>query len=310
MTKILVVLPVHTGDIDLAYKLLSWIGLLDQEVQIAKQHHLLIAADGKLSSDDRLVSLKQIGGEVFRTVRTMIVNLPDDRQGWPKGPNYMLQAISNQISQTTKIPWLLLEPDCVPLNAKWISKIEEDYHDSPKLFLGDTVTGNINGKPMKHMSGVAVYPPNAFAHLGETAFMDQPFDIALAAKLAPRFTDTPLIQHYWGAATPPTFVKQRALTDAAHVVDLSILEAEAVLYHRCKDGSLIQILAEMLLSDRSGAPVQDVVPKSIAAKASPPVQKVSELQPPTDQPLLEEDDAGSAAAAEVAKLIGKTGKKS
>lgn len=308
MTPLLVVIPVHSGDIDLAYKLVSWIGLLDQEVRIAKNRNLLIAADGKLSSDDRLVSLKQAAMDVFKNVRTMIVNVPDDRQGWPKGPNYMLQAIANQIQQTCKLPWLLLEPDCTPLNYNWLQSLETAYHEAPKLFMGDTVTGKIGDKTMKHMSGVAIYPPNALSHLGETAFLDQAFDIALAAKLAPKFTDTPLIQHYWGTNVPPTFVTQRSLTDAPHVVDVSIIEAEALLFHRCKDGSLIQILADMLLNDRSQTKVEDVVPPAInpQVEEAPPVQRMADLPP------LAEEDLGSearAAAETVAKMAGRIGKK-
>lgn len=241
--KILTVIPFHKGDATLALQLLQFMQQLDKGKELSSRHVLL--AFDQTVPDDVVQGIQAVAKDTFKVVRKMQVQIPDDRQGWPKGPNYMFQAVAQQMKETSKLPWLWLEPDCTPLAANWLVMLEEEYEASPKLFMGAMIKGIAGRKEVSHMSGVGIYPPNALDYVSNAAVFDTAFDLALADPILPRMQNTPLIQHNWGTnENPPTFVPERNLTMPKEVCDLKLISPKAVLFHRCKDGSLMKSISE------------------------------------------------------------------
>lgn len=174
---------------------------------------------------------------------------PDDVSGWPQGANLLMRRAAHQI-QGTKLaqPWLWLEPDAVPLRSTWLDEIEAEYKACGKPFMGARVDFSGSSDPKLkqipvHMSGIAVYPPNAPTLApGLIRANTVAFDVEASKEILPRFAETKLVQHEW---RPAPFLSER---------DLFRLKPGAAIYHQCKDGSLIQWLRQMRKEEGGDAP--------------------------------------------------------
>jgi hypothetical protein len=105
------------------------------------------------------------------------------------------------------------------------------------------------GLPTENLSGIAVYPQDAFTRL--KPWRDSPlgFDVACAYVTVPEAHHTPLIQHLWGeweGNLAPTFVVRKLPTSERNTMTLSDLKPGSVVFHRNKDGTLISILRRKL----------------------------------------------------------------
>jgi hypothetical protein len=244
MTPLLVTLPYCAHDVDMARRLLTWIAELNKE---NAPHSCLLLADNVVPIDTQR-ELKELATSChFSSVEALNTTVPPERQGWPKGPNFMFQSAMYQIQHRGyKLPWLWLETDAVPLVSSWLHDLALAYNDSPKRYVGVLVKCDTEGLPPVHVPGTAIYPHDAFnPHdtLGGLWFAttsDRAFDMAAAGYLAQRTQHTNLIQHLWGDfSLPPTFElgKVNSLTEAN-------LSPDAVLFHRVKDDSLINLLRQ------------------------------------------------------------------
>lgn len=241
MNPLLVVIPIHIGDATLASVLLEWINTLNQKKPLDRSVLLAIdAAVPKETSDNIYMQAKN----TFLFPKRMRIEVPGDRQGWPSGPNYMFEAVARQIELTRKLPWLWLEPDCVPYHRNWLEKIEAEYAASQFPFMGAKVSGKLSSeRDVTHMSGIAVYPRNTFSLVGRTTELERAFDVELGPKIVPQMHATKLIQHHWGKpGAPLTFTAEGINDPDSNVKSASFLAQDGVLFHRCKDGSLIDVL--------------------------------------------------------------------
>ena len=58
-----------------------------------------------------------------------------------------------------------------------------------------------------------------------------------------RSHNTPLIQHFWGKPDlAPTFREVKGEHDPENTIPMGFIKPEAVLWHRSKDGTLIDLL--------------------------------------------------------------------
>lgn len=271
MSPILVVLPFHSGDADLMVKLLDWILHLNPDGH--KKTDALLVTDESVSSDQRATVVERTK-QAFRNVMLTVATIPDTHKGWPKAPNVMFEHAARQVQLTCKVPWLWLEPDSVPLKKNWLEVLSEEAFFSSRLFVGAHVQGRtLKGQVLEHMSGVGIYPHNTMLHLGlDIANAEEAFDLAISEKVLRRMQKTHLIQHHWGPnqSEPPTFVPSVTSASPKNSVTLSLIDSRAVLFHRCKDGSLIELLKNPAPAAKSGVYQQTVPPKP----PSPP--KVSE----------------------------------
>lgn len=235
----LVVIPFYNGDAWLAKKNIEhWISL-DEKVNYPS----LIVYD-KETPQEKIDPVRELAKKYFTRVDEYNCGLPPSRK-WPFASNYVFQrtvwhliGLFNQ----RKIPkdhWIWVESDSVAMKSGWLNAINKRHIDGGKPF-----TGHWNYETQV-WNGVSVYPHapdiNRFTHymmLCENA----PWDVIASkrdniSKNLQIAND--LFQHVW--ADPAT--------DAAYTFNSieevnSIVRESVMLFHRCKDGSLIDVLTE------------------------------------------------------------------
>lgn len=270
MSPILVVIPFHSGDADLLVKLLDWMIHLNAEGH--KKTDALLVTDDSVKEEARAAVVERTK-QLFRNVRITVATIPDTHKMWPKAPNVMFEHAARQVQLTCKLPWLWLEPDSVPLKKNWLESLSEEAFFSSRLFVGDHVQGRtLKGQVLEHMSGVGIYPHNTMLHLGlDIANAEEAFDLAISEKVLKRMQKTPLIQHHWGPAhaEPPTFSASATSASPKNTVTLSLIDSRAVLFHRCKDGSLIDLLKGVGSAVKPGVYQQVAPPKPPSPPKAP-----------------------------------------
>jgi hypothetical protein len=230
----IVALLTHAGDIAEARELLLWIQKLDPKLN----HDLLIVADSG-SPFDKVIGLKVIGNQIFKTARVVANSAPVS--GWPAGPYSLFCTAIKNVDQ----PFLILEPDAVPTRKGWMDEIEFEYTVIGKPFLGHIYDGEREFAGQRFMSGIACYPADAkdlFA-ICETPVH---WDVHYAAHMVNSGEHTRLIKHLFGQHNlPPRFVRERTPRTRPHEFTLDYL-GDAALFHRDKSHSLIRLLRKKL----------------------------------------------------------------
>lgn len=80
-------------------------------------------------------------------------------KGWPSGPNfYWNRTILFLKESENRHPWLWMETDLIPIKSKWLDKIEKEYKNCKKKFMG-CIEPASDGY-WSHLSGCAIYPHN------------------------------------------------------------------------------------------------------------------------------------------------------
>lgn len=201
-----------------------------------KEHLALLVADADVDYDI-VLKARVLASESFTGVWVIATENPV--QGWIPG-SCALFKLAAKWAYDHQQPWLWLEPDAIPLIPHWLDKIEDSYRQGEKPFMGTFITHQQQGLPSPYMEGVAVYPANAIELMGDT-WGDRSWTFACAKSVVPKALDTPLIHHIWGIKDiAPTF----AVKPVAHtrVFCLDQIRKQAVIFHRCKDGSLTRLL--------------------------------------------------------------------
>lgn len=252
--NLLVCLPYHKGDYENAERLLSWITELNGSG--SSGYSILLAGDDKVSKEDR-EKLKQIAAQSFQHVVSAPIPVGD--AAYPVAANVMFFGAAKRIEEQFKLPWLWMEPDCVPVTKNWISDIASEYFWAPKKFMGPFVRSEDPKFPEVHLNGIAVYPQDAHTLLLKQ--MKTPikaWDIATAEFSVPRATECSSIYHFWGQPDmPPIFRERRQKTDAKNINTIKMIPEGTALFHRTKDGGLIDILRKNL----SEPPVLNKLPE-------------------------------------------------
>lgn len=235
-----VVLPFHTGDYRLALKLLQWIVTLDGQL---RRHCLLICSPA--TPQAVVTSVTNLAAKAFRWTRLIHpVNPPVD-ESWPRGANWLFTAAIRYVQRSLHMPFLWLEPDSVPMREGWLERLESEYENTDKLFMGAPIDlqGNQRG-----IAGVAVYPKDTLDLIGSwLSNPNVPFDVAAGRIIWPMAHVTPLIYHWWGSKEkPPTFREYHSPKNPDNTLLVDLLPSETVLYHRVKDFSLLDILERRL----------------------------------------------------------------
>jgi hypothetical protein len=241
MTPLIVVLPYHNGDVDLARLLLEHIERLSRKQNF--MYSILLVADSGVdpAKNEEMMGLARRCFWTGASIRLTITST-----GWPKAANQMFEYAAKHIRSSYRAAFLWLEPDCVPLTPDWLDKIADAYERCPQKFMGPLVENKDQpGLPAVHLSGCSVYPNDAFDIMADHCKGEAAFDIASAdvvVKLG-RARDTKLIAHMWGLRDlPPTFVSERTPESPKNAMTLDQIPNGAVLWHRCKDGTLFSVL--------------------------------------------------------------------
>jgi hypothetical protein len=163
---------------------------------------------------------------------------------WPHGANVAFKHTANYLQKNIQTPWLWLEADAVAVRRSWLDSIQAGYEIGGKLFMGPIVPG------MGHMNGVGVYPqdtPTYIPNALRTENQNIAWDSLMKEEMIWECHDAePLIQHAWGVVgndlhpilgEAPSFDIQEKVK--------RWLKPGAALFHRCKNGSLIDRLSEV-----------------------------------------------------------------
>lgn len=284
-------------DRDLTLNLLRWIG----ELGGCRKHDLVLQGSQQvLRSGDNTAVFE----EAFKHFNTVEEFTPftEDERGWPHSPNHgWIQAVTHMREKFANMEkgkvapgWFWLEPDCVPLVSDWMDKIEAEYMVAKKPFMGAEVT-----VPEHRLSGVAVYPPMVVTYLrnrrmGDMHIRQDAFDSYFAPEIIPNSKFTDLIQNvHLVSRNPdllPTFPDRESL---------SLIDSKAVLFHRCKDGTLIERLRELKAGCVSGLNVSAKAQERGAgiALSNPALPPEGSTPSPAMAALIAENERLKAALA-------------
>ena len=232
-----VVFPICHKDVDIAEKLLKWAKHIEGKVE----YPALIVHDD-LCDPIKVVS---IANDYFSAVKVIsYAHWKGREQKWPAPQNFQFQQTASYISANKpfgKDSWFWWEPDATPLKPGWLKILDDRYKEGGKPFMGHVVTGDPygNGQSLSWMTGVGVYPFNMSGKsLRAMTTVEHPWDVVGARDIMPQCQPAnDLIQHVWERNGAPYHFIDRADAQA-------ILQKDAVIFHRCKDGSLMDALNE------------------------------------------------------------------
>lgn len=188
-----------------------------------------------LTVDDRTEpdAVQASAQQYFQSVRVCRYPFWSGNPNWPAPHNHAWQQTARYFdSQPKGQPWLWWEADATPLAKGWLTTLQTAYEQGAKPFAGHWVTGN-NGHA--YMNGVGIYPPrvNRFDTASYLAHQAS-FDIVLGPRLA---TNCHRINHLIAHSLQPlTFSTVSEIWETTG--------KEAVLFHNCKDGSIVKCFTE------------------------------------------------------------------
>ncbi len=242
MNTILLVIPYHQKDAVLAKQLINWMGELHPEGYL---HPCMLACDASVDRDTQSEIFK-LAKPLFSSVELLRIPVPLDRQGWIPGSNFMFEKVAQTVQECVKLPWLWYEPDCVPLHEAWLDGLATYYYVQPRRFMGTWVDSNQAGMPNRYLEGCAVYDSRAYEGMKQfTASTTVGFPIGAAGYTVMRSTNTHLMQHFWGKPDlAPTFRETKGEGDPENTIPMGYLKPDCLSFHRCKDGTLIDILRQ------------------------------------------------------------------
>lgn len=223
----IVVLPFYYGDIALFEKNLRWYQELDGKLA----YDAILVSDNQ-TNDKAVIPLAK---EIFKSVKTFKYPRPANPK-WPIPQNNAF-AMTAWAMRKYERPWIWVETDAVPLKPKWLDTLWAEYQKGGKPFGGHWSV------PNRVFNGVAIYPWNvprlsprcikASMYSGEQS----PWDAFASKEILPQaHCMNNVMQHIWNFpnGTAPSFPdKETAKT---------YLREGIVLFHRCKDGSLIDLM--------------------------------------------------------------------
>jgi len=236
----LTVIPFYSGDVAQARELLKWI----KDLGGCPEHSLLLVADAAIQWSIGLEMIA-LGNKAFR--HTGLITTKESVAGWPQGSN-MLWRTTAAHCKAHRTSFLWLEPDAIPLKPGWLDQIQKAYDASKKQFLGRVYAALHEGVPPKSMSGIAVYPENVIDLVESKINWNNPWDMEISDIVVPLAESTKLIQHFWGPAQnqAPTFASVRTKDSPVNTFTLDNIDAQAVVFHRNKNGTLINLLRNKL----------------------------------------------------------------
>lgn len=205
------------------------------------EHNLLLVADAAIQWSTGLEMIAE-GHKAFKN--TGLVISKESVIGWPKGANALFKTAAKHCKEHfTSFLWL--EPDCVPMRPGWAKELQREWNARPKdkKVMGRIYSSNDSSLPARMMSGIGVYPEDAIDLIGHVLDGDRAFDMAAADTLVPLCHNTKLIQHFWGQPNlAPTFAAVRTKDSPINTFTLDMVDSQAAIFHRVKEGSLIKLL--------------------------------------------------------------------
>lgn len=234
----LVVIPFCASDADMALSLLEFISQLGG----CTEFNALLVCDAAVDWG-KSVDLLTVANRTFRSASLICTEYAVE--GWPAGANALWLKAANH-AKANQVPFLWLEPDACPIKRGWLVAIHKMRGSG---YFGHVYDCHQEGLPKQLLSGVAVYPADAIDLIGPLidANPSKAWDVASAEAVLRHTTPTKVIKHFWGeVGLPPTFVEVKGPNSPRNALTVDDLGPETMLFHRCKDNSLQQILRRQL----------------------------------------------------------------
>jgi len=227
-----VVIPFHNGDAHLAIDLVKWIGQLGG---IGDAKLIAICDSG---TDPKYI-------ESMSMLSKIMSGWPPVH-GWPQGSNSLLRMALSMADDKKSGPWIWLEPDAIPLKRGWLDAIRKEYTACGKRYMGNVYVCDNPQLPNRLMSGIGVYPADAKEELEHFTTTQYAWDVEAARFLVENCAHTKLIHHFWGImGMPPTFAAARTSESPPNTFTLESIHKDAVIFHRNKDGTLLELLKQL-----------------------------------------------------------------
>ena len=238
----LIVLPVCSKDVSSALRNLEWAISLDKTVPFPA----LIAHDRDFDPSPLLPLCK----EYFSSVSTFAYDTWKGDENWPYPQNWAWQNTARHIaSLPNPEPWFWWEQDAIPLKAGWLDTLYKIYTASGKLFAGPVA----QQAGLTYMAGVAIYPHDTSRCTSALLCRAQPWDVVASTRdgIMPRTHDlSDVIIHNPTIAN----VHFTSLDDVRQRIP-----ASGVIFHKCKDSSLLDVLQGKQVRRQSiMSPLRDV----------------------------------------------------
>ncbi len=248
MNPLLCVIPYCGKEAGPVRLLLEWIA----ELGGCDAHHCLLVVDSKVEKNDR-EWIRLSAENCFSTVESIEFQEGTPPKGlrwpiWRYWANQMFLLAANHIGENCRLPFLWLEADATPTKAGWLDEIANAYYSQPKRFMGPIILNQSADRPAywpeRHMAGVAVYPMTAVNVLRKWCGPETTWDLGGGPDVVPKASKTRLIQHFYGVSEAEAWSFK---CDDGRIVGQGGFSPreDAVLFHRCKDGSLIKCLREL-----------------------------------------------------------------
>lgn len=232
--RIIVALPICDRDIYVGTKNLRWMAELDGKMDF----DALISQD---SSTYPVLAQEffEAAKAAFRSVTVFKYAMPPETS-WPFGANWAFQSTAWQMMGYGR-PWYWHEADCIPLKPGWMTRWQEEYNKCGKPIMGPIIRGR------GWMNGTAIYPAN-FPDLSPEAMTATQYawDWVTEKETIHLTHDAGhLLDHVWGIidGKPCPAEGPVATFPTQKEVD-KYVNPDAILFHRNKDGSLIDRLRE------------------------------------------------------------------
>jgi len=241
----IVVLAFSPTDVDQAMSLLEFIGQLGG----CQEYKALLVADAAVQWS-KCVDMLSLANQIFHSAAFVTTDEPVT--GWPQGANALWLAAAKHC-QAAGADFLWLEADSIPLKRGWLVSIDKMRGNG---YFGHVYDCHQEGLPKHLMSGVAVYRSDAINLIGPCieAAPTKAWDVSSAEAVLPHVRPTKLIQHFWGEKDlPPTFVEAKGPDSPKNAFTIAEnISSEAVIFHRNKDGTLLQLLRKQLNLSAAG----------------------------------------------------------
>src|SRR5438067_1504871 len=147
----------HAHDLTNVIENLKW----TRELGGCRNHDLFLMPAKSMELPSDLLPLVR---EVFRQVE-IVPDAEGITSSWQNakkdaaGPNSSIRQFAWHFYLRKLGAWCFWEPDAVPLKAGWLDRLEAEYQQGGKPFMGAKV--NIGSIP--HMTGNAIYPQDTIS---------------------------------------------------------------------------------------------------------------------------------------------------
>lgn len=231
--KIVVCLPVSSPDYHLAMKLLRWcIALRKKETEL---YDLMVVCAASLPKNN-VMQLEELCATTPRFIVRQVLEVYEHPElGYASCANHLFRSTLEMAEKEYPgRPPLWMEADCTPIRSGWVKEIDEEYAACGKPIMGDFHPSGEHS----HITGNSVYPHDWRIRVPSFARLPQPrpeqgWDTLCSFESLPISHRSCRIQQIF---QPP----------AIHEKFMAMLHPETALFHRVKDGSMIDLLCARL----------------------------------------------------------------